>query len=231
MPLPTENQYIDIHTHTVWNYPYIFSIRSLVKPGEPEGYASCTGPASVGLHPWYILEDNKDEIIAVVRAAASLPHVIAIGECGIDLKKEIPVDMQEQVFRDQAEIALSVNKPLIIHCVKAYHKLTDLLKQIEPSTPWIFHGFNQHEEVAVELTGLGAYLSVGSDLLKENARIRKTILSIPPERLFLETDDWQQPVWKLYGEVSRLLGIPEKELKRQLYLNFMECFRSKTEEK
>jgi TatD DNase family protein len=224
MPYPTGQQYIDLHTHIAWNYPHIFGIRSLVKPQELETFRDLTTPVSVGLHPWFIDLQSNDQVIALVREAAALPHILAIGECGIDLKKDTPFALQEKVFLEQAAIAEEVNKPLVIHCVRAYQQLSNLLRQLKPTVPWIFHGYNHNGQVAQELIRQGAYLSIGADFLKENSKIRKSLPALPLDHIFFETDEWQQPVWKLYAEVARLISIPEKELKLQVFENFRICF-------
>ena len=221
---PTVSQYVDIHTHTAWNYPHIFSIRSLVKPGEMESFRLLRVPVSVGIHPWFINQDKEDEMIAMILEAVVMPHVLAVGECGIDLKIDTPFKLQEKVFLKQAVIAEEVKKPLIIHCVRAYQQLLRLLQQQKPTIPWIIHGFNHNEQVAGELIKHGAYLSIGADFLKENSRIRKSLPTIPTDHIFFETDAWQQPVWKLYAEATKLLSIPEKELKLQIFENFRTCF-------
>jgi TatD DNase family protein len=224
MLYPAENQYIDIHTHTVWHYPHIFSIRSLVKPEEQEALPEVSYAASVGLHPWFIEPGKENKVIAWVKETAIVPSVLAIGECGIDLKIGTAYGLQEKVFLKQAAIAEELKKPLVIHCVKAYQQLLNLIIKQKPSIPWIFHGFNNNEQVAADLIRQGAYLSIGADLLKENSKIRKALSSISLKHIFFETDEWQQPVWKLYTEASKLLSIPEKDLKLQVLENFKACF-------
>jgi TatD DNase family protein len=230
MLYPTENQYIDIHTHTTWHYPHIFSIRSLVKPGEQQTLPGASLASSVGLHPWYIEPGKENKVIAWIKEAASLSSVLALGECGIDLKIGTAYGLQEKVFLKQAAIAEELKKPLVIHCVKAYQQLLNLLIQQKPSVRWIFHGYNHNEQVAGDLIKNGAYLSVGADLLKENSKIRRSFPSLPPDRIFLETDDWQQPVWKLYAEAAKLLFMPEKDLKQRVLENFRACFPLGVEE-
>jgi TatD DNase family protein len=224
MPYPTENQYIDIHTHTAWNYPHIFSIRSLEKPEEIESFSESNAPVSIGLHPWYITPGKEHHLIELVNNGARHFNVLAIGECGIDLKFELQYGLQEKVFLKQASIGEELRKPLIIHCVRAYHQFKNLLIQQKPTVPWIFHGFNNNEQVALDLVRQGAYLSIGEDLFKENSKIRKSFHAIPLDNIFLETDEWNQPVWKLYAEAASLLSIPEKELKLQVFENYQRCF-------
>ena len=39
------------------------------------------------------------------------------------------------------------NKPVVIHCVKAYNELILLKKKLKPKVPWVVHGFNQNEQI------------------------------------------------------------------------------------
>lgn len=225
MTYPREDQFIDFHTHTAWNYPNIYPIRSLVKPGEAETYAQQSNPVTIGIHPWFVNESSLESELLQLKESALSEQVLMIGECGIDLKCKTTYTLQEKAFLMQCEIANQVKKPLVIHCVKAYQQLAGYLRQLSPGIPWIFHGFNHNESVARELANYGAYFSIGADLFRENSKIRSSISKMPLDRLFFETDEWQQPVWKIYKEASGLLGLDEKSLIRQIHTNFLSCSR------
>ena len=82
-----------------------------------------------------------------------------------------------------------------------------------------------HKLVAEQLVKHGACLSIGQDLTKENSKIRAAFFNLPMESVFFETDEWQQPVWKLYAEAARVIGWPENELKKMVSDNFIRCFK------
>jgi TatD DNase family protein len=74
--------------------------------------------ASVGLHP----DDLKDgtELISEFSDLAKHPKVVAIGECGLDYfgKKENLEEIkkiQKKVFQSQIDLAIQVEKPLMLH--------------------------------------------------------------------------------------------------------------------
>jgi len=220
----SENQYVDVHTHCHSQDETVFTIRSLVKPGELELVSTLNEPLSVGLHPWFIEIGENEAVLDTVRKASHFDHVLAVGECGMDMLTKIPASVQEKVFLEQSKIAEEAGKPLLIHCVRAYSQLVALLKREKPSIPWIFHGFNHNKQIANELIRHGAYLSVGSDLLREHSNIRKSLRSIPMDRIFLETDEYQEPVNKLYTEASCILNLSVLQLKAQIFRNFRSCF-------
>jgi TatD DNase family protein len=47
-----------------------------------------------------------------------------------------------RAFEAQAFMAEEYQKPLIIHCVKAWNEIVELHKKNKPAVPWIFHGYN-----------------------------------------------------------------------------------------
>jgi TatD DNase family protein len=57
-------------------------------------------------------------------------HIVAIGECGIDLHfPENPtVDVQQNAMKLQAELAKKLNLPLMIHSRDGFHETMKVLK-------------------------------------------------------------------------------------------------------
>ena len=104
----------DIHTHDFPEVP-----RTSIVQLTPARY--CLYPDhvySVGLHPWDIEDDWRVQM-AKVAVIAMHPHVLAIGEAGLDKKKSpAPMDVQKAVFREHVKLSEMLHKPLIVHCVK-----------------------------------------------------------------------------------------------------------------
>ncbi len=73
--------------------------------------------AAAGLHPNYAQEQEFD--IDAFRSLAQHPKIVAIGECGLDnFRPENPSATrarQLEVFEAHVELALEVDKPLMIH--------------------------------------------------------------------------------------------------------------------
>ncbi|MDE7377094.1 MAG: TatD family hydrolase, partial [Muribaculaceae bacterium] len=140
--------YSDVHTHrldagldAIINLP-LDSIDSI--PADGRSY-------SVGVHPW----DAEAQVDwERLRQAASLPQVVAIGECGLDALRGPALDVQEPVFVRQARLAEELGKPLIVHCVRAYGRLMELRRALSPSQPWLVHGFRGKPELARQLAAL-----------------------------------------------------------------------------
>ena len=147
--------YSDVHTHrldagldAIINLP-LDSIDNI--PADGRSY-------SVGVHPW----DAEAQVDwERLRQAASLPQVVAIGECGLDAMRGPALDVQEPVFVRQARLAEELGKPLIVHCVRAYGRLMELRRALSPSQPWLVHGFRGKPELARQFAALGFEISLG----------------------------------------------------------------------
>jgi TatD DNase family protein len=57
-------------------------------------------------------------------------HIVAIGECGIDLHfPENPtVEVQQNALKLQANLARKLNLPLMIHSRDGFHETMDVIK-------------------------------------------------------------------------------------------------------
>lgn len=206
--------YYDIHTHQMpFHKEDIAIINRIVSPmGDmrPDPFPD-TVIRSYGIHPWYIY--NVKEQIDRLRALASGPGVVAIGEAGLDTLAESPMDSQKEVFLVQAQLAEETHKPLIIHCVKAWADLIACKKTVKPKMPWVIHGFRGNGALASQLVRLGFYLSFGG-------RFHPSALRAAwPDSLFLETDDKSIDIREVYQQVAEALDIPEEKLRTQIATN------------
>lgn len=143
--------YYDIHTHQPSVHPEDIAIVNTIIREE----CDLSMPAqwcSAGIHPWYIY--NVDKQISCLESVASSSAIVAIGEAGLDKLVKTPLDIQKNVFLRQAELAEKLNKPLIIHCVKAWGELIAVRKIVKPHIPWIIHGFrgNGETRTAIDFT-------------------------------------------------------------------------------
>ena len=152
--------------------------------------------------------------------------MLAIGECGLDRSITINFALQELCFRKQVEIAEKYSNPLIIHCVRAFPELLKLKKESRSTIPWIIHGFQGNEQATLQLIKHDFYFSVG-ELLLFNHPKREILSIIPPDRLFLETDNREISISKIYSLAAQLLNIDENTLCGIISGNFKNVFRNK----
>jgi len=212
-------KYIDIHTHRKENSENVFSLHNI----SPEDFIQLPNNEknffSAGIHPWYI-DSTVEEKIKTLRQIASHPSVLAIGETGLDKLCSIDFNLQKEIFNCQILIAEEVKKPLIIHCVKAYNEIQQILKNAETDVPVIFHGFRGKPQFAKELTKAGFYLSFGNLFNKESLKM------MPLDRIFLETDDKDLRIEEIYRLVAETKNISVERLIEAVGENFERCFKS-----
>ena len=146
--------------------------------------------AAIGIHP----HDAKDwdaAAAARLRALADHPHVIAIGEIGLDFHHNFsPREAQETAFRAQMGIARDSELPVIIHCREAYLETLQILSEEgADDAGGVMHCWAGTPEQAAETVALGLALGFGGTLTFKNAEdIRIAARNAPLESLLLETD-------------------------------------------
>lgn len=212
--------YIDIHTHS-----------SQVSPGNTLQIHSLYGNydvavqgevCSMGIHPWYVQDSERK--LRELRQFAVLNNVLAIGECGLDKVCDTDWDIQVTIFREQVLLAQQLSKPLVIHCVKAYTEVMQVLDNSGVTIPVIFHGFNRNEHIAASLLAKGYYLSFGART-KENITIARVLRQVPAERFFCETDDSEITIAAIYEEVAAIRETPLNDIILQVEKNFNNVFK------
>lgn len=213
--------FINVHTHHPTGKPGHWELESRHYPQAGSGLTDLT---SVGLHPWFLSEASLDVAVDWLQQQASLPAVLAIGEAGLDKVTDTPWPLQLQAFKCCADVAETTQKPLLIHCVRAYSEIIALKKQWKPSVPWIFHGFDKNRPTAEMLLHAGCFLSFGKAIFHSNSHAGAVLSQIPADRFFLETDDVGTTIEEIYLQTALLRGIAVETLSAGLHENFQRVF-------
>lgn len=146
-----------------------------------------------GCHPHfarYYDENQERKLLHALRH----PKAVAFGEMGLDYshKCTTPVPEQHQVFERQLRLAVSLKKPLVIHCREADADLLDIMKKFVPSDYKIHrHCFTGSYSVIEPLLKYFPNMSVGftAVLTYSSAwEARDALRQIPLERIIVETD-------------------------------------------
>jgi len=211
--------YIDIHTHHNVGEGLFITNRYQAFEIAAEG-----GLCSLGLHPWYVTDADFDSEMTQLERFAMLPNTLAIGECGLDKVTETDWELQGKAFRTQIKLANRLQKPLIIHCVRAYDEVLQILKQERVQVPVIFHGFNKNVQVSKRILDSGYYLSFGAALLKEQSPAIASLQNTPEAGFFLETDDADVSIRQIYEKVADIRKTGTDALILQLQKNFQAVF-------
>ncbi|MDD5035263.1 MAG: TatD family hydrolase [Methylococcaceae bacterium] len=183
-----------------------------------------TGHISVGIHPWTLSEENRNEKLSRLQAFLAQCPILAIGECGLDLLAKASLPLQQAVFEEQIRIAWEWDKPLIIHCVKAHNELIRLWKSARVKVPAIVHGFDSKPEIARQLLSHGFHLSFGKALLNPGSNACRVIAFCPPQRLFLETDDCDIAIQTFYSLAAKSRNVRIETLQECIMANFASLF-------
>lgn len=175
------NHLFDIHTHhkaseAIVNLPdFVLEDSSRL----PSTFSDLMW--SVGIHP--LFHGEWEKAWQNVQMIALSPHIVAIGECGLDKRSSKTIEEQKSFFLQQMNLADHLHIPLIIHCVHAWDDLLQIHQDHPSSFPRIIHAFRGKPEMAAQLLKAGFFLSFGPHFNPESLRLT------PPGKRFLETDD------------------------------------------
>src|SRR3989338_485417 len=174
-----------IGLHPIHTKPTIFD------PDEEEAggdHASRTSNETFEMNEWLLL--------------AKHPLVVAIGETGLDYVKRLEITEddrkhQENILRQQLELALEVTKPVILHCRdgqvdglkrNAHQDMLAILKEYVPrGLRGVSHCFSGNKAQAQEYMQLGFGLSF-TGMITYNGAWDRIIKDAPLYKLFTETD-------------------------------------------
>ncbi len=223
MNYPQPGDYIDIHTHGSVVISGIYAIENLMAHEDRLPGDIPDQPCTYGIHPWHLNERTIDRLTLNVQSVASSPALVAIGEAGFDKLRGPEMKTQARAFEAQVRISEDAGKPLFIHCVRAWDELLPAHKRLRPKMPWLIHGFRGNAELAMQLISKGMYLSFWFDFIVR-PESSKLIISLPKERIFLETDGADTEIRTIYEKVADDLGLSVDELKTVILKNFNEFF-------
>ena len=213
--------FINIHTHHPTQLAATMEIESVYWGQSRIPSAEWL---SVGLHPWYLKDIDWLAAEQWLREMAQNSRVVAVGEAGLDKACASDWETQLRAFRLCLQTADELQKPLVIHCVRAHAEVLAELHNF-PALKGIFHGFDKHPQTADMLLKAGCYLSFGAAILNpEKQHARNALLETPVERLFLETDNANVPIETIYREAATLRNIGLHNLQSQVKQNYLQVF-------
>jgi len=210
--------FLDIHTHHTAQKKGVTGIQSLSLTSDIFLAMPKKKPISIGLHPWYATTNQLEIQLKYLAVLAKQPNVKLIGECGLDKLRGESLENQIHILEQQIVIAEKLNKPLILHCVKCFSELIEIKKRLKVKVPMIIHGFNKNKELGVQLLAQGFLLSFGTAILEENSGAAKLLQHT--DHFFLETDDSETSIEKIYQAAANLKKCSIDELKALIFANW-----------
>ena len=150
----------------------------------------------LGLHPFHLPAAREDVDIAIDHLKTLLEErpFVGLGECGLDKSSKWAdtFDLQLHAFRRQIAIAVSLGRPLSVHCVQCASQVHDIVKEeVAGRVPVLLHGWSGSAEMTKMFARLdNLYFSLNLSLLNRAARQKsiRMIREIPFDRIVLESD-------------------------------------------
>ncbi|QKE62901.1 TatD family hydrolase [Aquipseudomonas campi] len=155
--------------------------------GLAEQYADVD--CSVGVHP-LDLQPGAAPVLDWLLAELNHPHVVAIGETGLDYHYEPEAaELQQQSFRLHLDAARITGKPVIVHTREARADTLALLREAALPQAGVLHCFTEDWDMAKAALDLGFYISLSGIVTFRNAdALREVARKVPADRLLVETD-------------------------------------------
>ena len=145
---------------------------------------------AVGVHP-HDSENWDKSWINELKELAAHNKIKAIGEIGLDYYYDFsPVEKQKEAFRDQIELAIELNLPIVVHTRESDDDIYEIIKSYKDTNLKAqFHCFSGDKEKAKRLLDRGHYISfTGNITFKKADELREVVKYIPLNKLMIETD-------------------------------------------
>ena len=145
--------------------------------------------ASVGIHP--LSAADEQVTLDELKAQATKPRVVAIGETGLDYYYQTDTkEVQQQSFETHLVAAGELQLPVIVHTRDARQDTLDIIKAHgNEQSGGVLHCFTESLEMAKAALDLNYYISFsGITTFRNAAELRDVVKHIPLDRILIETD-------------------------------------------
>ncbi len=198
--------------------------------------------AAVGIHPSDAPTEKGDRERALAEIADLLasPHVVAVGEAGLDYyhADNPPRDAQVKTFTAQLELAAYTGKPLCIHNREATTDVMALLDEWADRCTLILHCFMGDLSLAQHALDVGCYISLAGNCTYPKLKSLLDVgASLPADRILLETDapflapqprrgGRNEPSYVVltYAAVAQARGVAPEVLAQEIAVNAARVF-------
>lgn len=207
----------NLHTHKSSDLENVLEIVNQY----PNEFDDAVKYFSVGIHPWYIDVEKTADYLRIIEEKLQLENCLALGECGLDKRIEIPLEIQVEIFEKQLLLAKKHKKPVILHCVSAYQEVIEIKNRLKIEVPMVIHGFSKNGQVAKSLLDNGFYLSFGKYLLR-NPELAFVFEQVPNHQFLLETDTIEETIFDVYEKAASIKKI---NIENTVESNFKSIFK------
>jgi TatD DNase family protein len=248
--------FIDVHCHLDYDSygENIYNIISEMKDKKiiawtnttcPENYQkakllfknhSDTVKICAGLYPQdaeKISNQDFDDYVKLIKKEKN--NIIALGEVGLDFhnsKEQHLFDIQEKRFRQLIELAIKLDKPMLIHARKAELRVLEILEEYVTKTgfrKFDLHCFMGKKKYIKKIIELKIYCSIPA-ILKTTESFQILVKELPMNQILVETDSpFLHPdriqnspliIPEIYKQIAQIKGYNEYEIENIIYKNF-----------
>ena len=186
--------------------------------------------ATVGFHPCDGHVPDSESDWDEMKQLASHAQVVAIGETGLDYFRDQSPETKEkqvEIFKKHIALAVSVNKPLMLHVRAskgtddAYYNALEILKSEQYAGRANFHFFSGSKQCMLDIVAAGFTISVDGPITFTN-EYDEMIIAWPIESIMIETDaPFAAPVpyrgkpcepWMVVEVAKKIAELKEMEL-------------------
>ena len=146
---------------------------------------------AMGLHPTEVRENWEKELAEIEKELKeNISDYVAVGEIGIDLYWDKRfIEEQKIAFRRQAQLAVDLDLPIIIHCREGLKEILSVLREMPVKPKGVFHCFSGDIADVEAIREIGDYyFGIGGVVTFKKSTLKNVLPTIGIDRILLETD-------------------------------------------
>ncbi len=185
-----------------------------------------------GVHPWYSADVKEGWSDCLKKLLIQNPKS-CIGECGLDKICRVDFETQKAVFCKQIALAKELDRPLLLHLVKAVDWMNDFWSLLE-GVRFVLHSFSGPESWAKKIDKMNGYASFSQAVLRRK-NFAELVNGVSEERILLESDGPYQSLCagvesspcflsELVEKIAFIRGEKKEILAERIYQNSKELF-------
>ncbi|MDE6078092.1 MAG: TatD family hydrolase [Muribaculaceae bacterium] len=195
---------------------------------------------AMGLHPTEVGPD-WERVVDEMEQLLDKGGFVAVGEIGIDLywEKEHRIE-QMQAFARQLRIASRLGLPVIIHCREALDETLQVISEVRPDVPLIFHSFTGSPDDVRRIREVcDPFFGINGVVTFKNAKeIREALPLIGLDKIVVETDApylapvpfrgrRNEPAYVVHtcAKIAEVLGLTPQQVEASTDINAKRIFR------
>lgn len=191
--------------------------------------------SALGLYPIQALSMSDEDIDATIKfIKKNETNIIAVGEVGMDFKEDVNQhDRQRKIFSKIIDLALEIDKPLIIHSRKAELEVIEMLEEAGVKKVQM-HCFCGKMSLVKRIVANGWMLSIPTNI-KHATQFQEVVKEVPIQNLLCETDaPYLHPdkerdnepanVIESYKKIAQIKGLSLEDTAKAIERNYSRLF-------